>query len=160
KSSFSSANPNFVEVLFRFTKRNFAIAGIHHRGTEGTKGKRVWSLGFGVRGSPFVGRSQRRTWNGERRTTNGCVLRASVVNSDMYQLTHRPRRLRSTEGCRRLARETRLSVDQLIYPIFVSEKISGRSEVPSMPDVYQLSLSALADEVKSVAHLGIPAVLL
>jgi porphobilinogen synthase len=78
----------------------------------------------------------------------------------MYELTHRPRRLRSTEGCRRLARETRLAVDQLIYPIFVSEKISGKSEVPSMPDVHQLSLSAVADEVKSIAHLGIPAVLL
>src|SRR6266481_1776768 len=49
KSSFSSANPNFVEVLFRFTKRNFAIAGIHHRGTEGTKGKGVRGSGFGVR---------------------------------------------------------------------------------------------------------------
>src|SRR6266446_1991134 len=78
----------------------------------------------------------------------------------MYQLTRRPRRLRSTEGCRRLVRETRLAVDQLIYPIFVSEKIYGRSEVPSMPDVHQLSLSAVTDEVKSIAHLGIPAVLL
>jgi porphobilinogen synthase len=79
---------------------------------------------------------------------------------EKYPLTHRPRRLRSTEGFRRLTRETRLAVDQLIYPIFVSEKVSGRSEVPSMPDVYQLSLSAVTEEVKSVADLGIPAVLL
>src|SRR6516165_1855667 len=78
----------------------------------------------------------------------------------MYQLTHRPRRLRSTEGRRRLARETKLAVDQLIYPIFVSEKVSGRSEVPSMPDVHQLSLSAVADEVELITHLGIPAILL
>jgi porphobilinogen synthase len=78
----------------------------------------------------------------------------------MYHLTHRPRRLRSTEGYRRLARETRFAVDQLIYPIFVSEKVSGRSEVSSMPEVYQLSLAAVADEVKSIADLGIPAVLL
>ena len=77
----------------------------------------------------------------------------------MYHLTHRPRRLRSTEGYRRLARETRFAVDQLIYPIFVSEKVSGRSEVISMPEVYQLSLSAVADEVKSIADLGIPAVM-
>jgi porphobilinogen synthase len=77
----------------------------------------------------------------------------------MYHLTHRPRRLRSTEGYRRLARETRFAVDQLIYPIFVSEKVSGRSEVLSMPEVYQLSLLAVADEVKSIADLGIPAVL-
>jgi porphobilinogen synthase len=53
-----------------------------------------------------------------------------------------------------------LAVDQLIYPIFVSEKVSGRSEVSSMPEVYQLSLTAIADEVKSIADLGIPAVLL
>ena len=78
----------------------------------------------------------------------------------MYHLTHRPRRLRATEGYRRLARETRFAVDQLIYPIFVSEKVSGRSEVSSMPEVYQFSLAAVADEVKSVADLGIPAVLL
>src|SRR6201987_787823 len=78
----------------------------------------------------------------------------------MYHLTHRPRRLRSTEGYRRLARETRFAVDQLIYPIFVSEKASGRSEVSSMPEVYQLSLSAVADEVRSIADLGIPAILL
>jgi len=78
----------------------------------------------------------------------------------MYQLTHRPRRLRSTEGHRRLARETKLALDQLIYPLFVSEKVSGRSEVPSMPGIHQLSLSDLADEVESIAHLGIPAILL
>jgi porphobilinogen synthase len=75
-------------------------------------------------------------------------------------LTHRLRRLRSTEGFRRLARETRLAVDQLIYPIFVSEKISARSEISSMPEVDQLPLSAVAEEVKSVEELGIPAVLL
>ena len=79
---------------------------------------------------------------------------------DKYHLTHRPRRLRSTEAYRRLARETRFTVDQLIYPVFVSEKISSRSEVPSMPDVHQFSLTALPDEAKSISHLGIPAVLL
>src|ERR1700747_2182043 len=78
----------------------------------------------------------------------------------MYHLTHRPRRLRSTEGYRRLARETRFAVDQLIYPIFVSEKVSGRLEVSSMPEVYQLSLSAGVDDVRSIADLGIPAILL
>ncbi|HXQ02960.1 MAG TPA: porphobilinogen synthase [Candidatus Udaeobacter sp.] len=79
---------------------------------------------------------------------------------EKYQLTHRPRRLRSTEGFRRLARETRLAVEQLVYPIFASEKVSGKSEVSSMPDVHQLSLSAVGDEIKSIAQLGIPAVLL
>jgi porphobilinogen synthase len=191
KSSFSSANPNFVEVLFRFTKRNFSIAGNSPQRRRGHKGKR--GSGFGVRGSEFGVRgrsgavktsvtllvqdisntvtvlvsgiwqeaqSTRPQLKSVLRPSFLCVLCAAVVNSRMYQLTHRPRRLRSTEGCRRLVRETRLEVDQLIYPIFVSEKISGRSEVPSMPDVHQFSLSAVADEVKSIAHLGIPAVLL
>jgi porphobilinogen synthase len=79
---------------------------------------------------------------------------------EKYHLTHRLRRLRSTEGFRRLVRETRLAVDQLIYPIFVSEKISGTLEVSSMPDIHQLSLTAVTDEVKTIAQLGIPAVLL
>jgi porphobilinogen synthase len=78
----------------------------------------------------------------------------------MLHLTHRPRRLRSTEKMRQLVRETRLDVQQLIYPLFVSEKVSGRSEIPSMPGVAQLSLSSLKDECQSIAQLGINAVLL
>ena len=78
----------------------------------------------------------------------------------MLHLTHRPRRLRSTDKMRQLVRETRLDVRQLIYPLFVSEKISGRFEIPSMPGVAQLSLSSLKDECQSIVQLGIPAVLL
>ncbi len=61
---------------------------------------------------------------------------------------------------RQLVRETRLDVQQLIYPLFVSEKVSGRSEIPSMPGVAQLSLSSLKDECQSIAQLGINAILL
>ena len=78
----------------------------------------------------------------------------------MLHLTHRPRRLRSTDKMRQLVRETRLDVRQLIYPLFVSEKISGRFEIQSMPGVAQLSLSSLKEECQSIAQLGIPAVLL
>ncbi len=78
----------------------------------------------------------------------------------MLHLTHRPRRLRSTDKMRQLVRETRLDVQQLIYPLFVSEKVSGRTEIPSMPGVVQLSLSSLKDECQSIAQLGINAVLL
>jgi porphobilinogen synthase len=78
----------------------------------------------------------------------------------MLHLTHRPRRLRSTDKMRQLVRETRLDVRQLIYPLFVSEKISGRFEIQSMPGVAQLSLSSLKDECQSIVQLGIPAVLL
>ena len=78
----------------------------------------------------------------------------------MLDLTHRPRRLRSTDKMRQLVRETRLDVRQLIYPLFVSEKISDRIEIQSMPGVAQLSLSSLKEECQSIAQLGIPAVLL
>ncbi len=78
----------------------------------------------------------------------------------MLPLTNRPRRLRATDKLRRLVRETRMEVNQLIYPLFVSEKVNRRSEIPSMPGVAQLPLSELAAECKSISELGIPAILL
>ena len=78
----------------------------------------------------------------------------------MLPLTNRPRRLRSTDNMRRLVRETRLDSNQLICPVFVSEKLSGRSDVKSMPGVAQLSLNDLRDECLLIADLGIPAILL
>jgi porphobilinogen synthase len=78
----------------------------------------------------------------------------------MLHLTHRPRRLRATDKMRRLVQETRLDVHQLIYPLFVSKKVSSRTDIPSMPGVAQLSLSGLKGECQSIAQLGITAVLL
>jgi porphobilinogen synthase len=78
----------------------------------------------------------------------------------MLHLTYRPRRLRSTEKMRKLVQETRLDVQQLIYPLFVSGKVSGRSDIPSMPGVAQLPLSSLKDECQLITQLGINAVLL
>ncbi len=78
----------------------------------------------------------------------------------MNQPIYRPRRLRSSETIRRMVRETHLSVDQLIAPIFVTHGRNARREVSSMPDVFQLSVDRLGPEVKEVAALGIPAVLL
>ena len=78
----------------------------------------------------------------------------------MLHLTHRPRRLRATEKMRQLVQETRLDLKQLIYPLFVSEKVSDRSEIASMPGVAQLSLGNLQEECQSLAQLGINAVLL
>ncbi|HYW88075.1 MAG TPA: porphobilinogen synthase, partial [Chloroflexota bacterium] len=72
----------------------------------------------------------------------------------------RPRRLRRTEALRRMVRETRLSVDHLIYPMFVVPGMDVQEEIPSMPGVYHLSVDRAADEARSVADLGIPAVLL
>jgi porphobilinogen synthase len=59
-----------------------------------------------------------------------------------------------------MVQETRLDVHQLIYPVFVSEKVSDRCDIASMPGVAQLSVSALKVEAKSIAQLGITAVLL
>jgi porphobilinogen synthase len=73
---------------------------------------------------------------------------------------HRPRRLRRTEALRRLTRETRLSVDQLVYPLFVTAGRGVHDQVASMPGVYHWSADTVAAEAERVAALGIPAVLL
>jgi porphobilinogen synthase len=73
---------------------------------------------------------------------------------------YRPRRLRKNELIRRMVRETRLSVDDLIYPLFAAAGKGIRKEVPSMPGVFQRSVENLVREVKEVASLGIPAILL
>lgn len=72
----------------------------------------------------------------------------------------RLRRLRSSPGLRRLIRQTRLSVDQLVYPLFVRPGSGIRQPIKSMPGQYQLSVDTLVEECQSVAGLGIPAVLL
>ena len=73
---------------------------------------------------------------------------------------YRPRRLRKNELFRRMVRETKLSVDDLIYPLFAVAGKGIRKEVPSMPGVFQLSVENLVKEVKEVRSLGIPAILL
>ncbi len=72
----------------------------------------------------------------------------------------RLRRLRRTPTLRRMVQETHLSVDDLIYPLFVVHGRGVRREVPSMPDVYQLSVDEVVREVEDISHLGIPAVIL
>ncbi|MBK5094137.1 MAG: porphobilinogen synthase [Deltaproteobacteria bacterium] len=73
---------------------------------------------------------------------------------------HRPRRLRRNEGIRRMVRETKLSVDDLIYPLFAAAGRKIRKEIPSMPGVFQMSVENLVKEVRVVQALRIPAVLL
>lgn len=73
---------------------------------------------------------------------------------------HRLRRLRSHPTLRRMVRETRLHVDQLIYPLFVRPGSGVRHEIASMPGQFQLSIDTLVEECRHVAELGIPAVLL
>ena len=73
---------------------------------------------------------------------------------------HRPRRLRRTETLRRMVRETRLSVDQLILPLFVVPGEGVENPVTSMPGVRQLSIDKTVEECREVLDLGIPAVIL
>lgn len=72
----------------------------------------------------------------------------------------RPRRLRRSDGIRRLARETWLSVDNLVSPLFVVEGEGIRQEIQSMPGQFRLSLDELEREVRAHADLGIPGVAL
>jgi len=72
----------------------------------------------------------------------------------------RPRRLRRTETLRRMVRETRLSRDDLVLPLFVVEGRSVREAVSSMPGVFRLGVDELVSEAKQVHDLGIPAVIL
>jgi len=70
------------------------------------------------------------------------------------------RRLRSSEALRRMVRETRLSVEQLIYPTFVVHGENIRREIPSMPGCYQQSVDRLVEEGRELVSLGIPATIL
>ena len=70
------------------------------------------------------------------------------------------RRLRQNSTLLNLVSETRFSVDELIYPIFVKEGIDSREEVRPMPGIHQLSVDALVEEAKEVHQLGITAILL
>ena len=73
---------------------------------------------------------------------------------------HRMRRLRQSHAWRRMVRETTLSTDDLVYPMFAVPGEGVRNPVPSMPGVAQLSIDRLAEEASQVFDLGIPAVIL
>ena len=78
----------------------------------------------------------------------------------MYFPETRLRRLRRNEALRSLVRENTLAVEDLINPIFVVPGEKVRKEIPSMPGIYHFSLDTLAEEIKEVQALGIPAVIL
>jgi len=74
--------------------------------------------------------------------------------------THRPRRLRRTEALRGLVRETQLSTHGLLYPMFACPGKKVRTEVGSMPGIFQQSPDQIVEECREVADLGIPGVIL
>lgn len=72
----------------------------------------------------------------------------------------RLRRLRKSESLRRLCRETTLSIDNLIYPLFVKAGINLKEPIRSMKDCFHFSPDTIVTEAKEVFDLGIPAILL
>ncbi len=73
---------------------------------------------------------------------------------------NRTRRLRKTENIRRLVRENKLTVDDLIYPLFIEEGENIETEIVSMPGIKRFSLDRISKELDEVVALDIPAVLL
>jgi porphobilinogen synthase len=85
---------------------------------------------------------------------------ATQVSTARLTLTRRPRRLRRTETIRTLVRETRLTPDCFILPLFVCEGRGVRREVSSMPGVFQLSVDEAVKEAAAAKADGVPGVLL
>jgi porphobilinogen synthase len=87
-------------------------------------------------------------------STPGAVERAQL------DLVRRPRRLRRSPAIRSLVRETRLSADMFLYPLFVCEGTGQRRDVSSMPGVFQLSVDEVVKEAAAAKADGVPGVLL
>ncbi|MGN8088955.1 porphobilinogen synthase [Ralstonia sp. 22086] len=69
---------------------------------------------------------------------------------------HRPRRMRRDDFSRRMMRESRLTADDLIYPVFILEGTNVRQAVPSMPGVERVSIDVLLSVAEQCVQLGIP----
>jgi porphobilinogen synthase len=92
---------------------------------------------------------------------NSAAVHAAADGTEARDwLRRRPRRLRRTAAIRALVRETRLSPDNFIYPLFVCPGEGKRREVGSMPGVYQLSVDQAVREAAAAKADGVPGVLL
>ncbi|CAD0233035.1 porphobilinogen synthase [Planktothrix agardhii] len=85
---------------------------------------------------------------------------SSESHKNALNLVQRPRRLRRTDALRRMVTETRLTVNDLIYPLFIMEGENQKVEVSSMPGSYRYTLDLLLKEVNEAWELGIPAIAL
>jgi porphobilinogen synthase len=72
----------------------------------------------------------------------------------------RPRRLRFNNKIREMVKETRLTINDFIYPMFISENCDEKQEIKAMPGIYQLDIDSAIEEAKEVEKLGIPAIIL
>jgi porphobilinogen synthase len=78
----------------------------------------------------------------------------------MAHMVFRPRRLREKRLLRRMVRETVLSVDDFVYPLFVAHGRGVREPIEAMPGQFRVSIDELLKEAKDAAGMGIPAILL
>jgi porphobilinogen synthase len=78
----------------------------------------------------------------------------------MFFPTYRPRRLRRNEVIREMVRETKLSVSDFVYPVFVLPGEKIKEEISSMPGMFRQSIDNVIDEIKEAKDLGIRAILL
>ena len=92
--------------------------------------------------------------------TSPPTFQSSVSTRSVQSLTSRPRRLRLNPKLRAMVRETQLTPDDFIYPLFVTHGRGVKNEIKSMPGVFQWSPDRLAREAESIAALAIPAVIL
>src|SRR5215472_15874531 len=120
-----------------------------HRAHHRSRAQRPWSCG---RGRGVRNPAQPRPYHPSP------VANESVKAMGFPQ--ERPRRTRANDAWRRLVRETRLTADALIYPLFVVPGRGVRHAVTSMPGISQLSVAETVKEAKSAAGAGVPAVLL
>jgi porphobilinogen synthase len=82
------------------------------------------------------------------------------MEADKMKLVKRPRRLRTSEGMRKLVSETQINMEDFIYPLFVVEGTNVEREISSMPGVYHYSTDRLLFELERVQKAGIPGVIL
>ena len=103
-------------------------------------------------------------WNRPRRPAVGLRLvsippRPPVINVPGVAGGFRPRRLRRTPALRRLVAQTRLSVDDLVAPLFVADGLDEPRPISSLPGVVQHTVPSLVAEVRRLAGLGVPGVI-
>jgi len=82
------------------------------------------------------------------------------MENNIHFPTTRMRRIRSRDFSRRLVRESQITTDDLIYPLFIIEGHNTAEPIPSMPGINRLSIDLLVNEAQEIFKLGIPAVAL
>ena len=103
---------------------------------------------------PGAGRGARRAL--PRTGRGGGSVTVNTTTASSLHLARRPRRLRRTPAIRAMVRETRLSAEQFIYPLFACEGSGVRTPVGSMPGVFQLSVDQVVEEAGAALAEGVP----